>query len=108
MLNTYKYKRFNNNHFKNAKVSIDSDFDNDGNWIDGIWIKGIFDGVQWENGIWLDGTWVEGDWFNGVWKKGHIRISNNDYHCGNYVSLISPKCLYSPESTLSLNHANYI
>jgi len=69
----------------------------DGNWHKAIWHDGTWENGTWERGTWLNGTWVEGDIYYGFVKQYDYK---NSY--------VSPKVVFKPKLTLSLNHAKYI
>jgi len=110
------FKILNNTNFKDAKVSIDSEF------IEAVFIPNVRLRKQIHFiPIWFDGyayrsTWVSQFtdsshktinccWLNGTWFNGGIicKYSNLDL----MTTQVSPKSFHKPNKTLSLNYANY-
>lgn len=89
----------------------------DGSWYDGTFVSGHWYGGHWYFGIWEGGTWhggywYEGHWLSGSWKTGSIGIAHSKRNINSlkyfkHHSLISPKCYYKPENSVSLNEARY-
>lgn len=88
-------QNINNSFWKNANIL------NDGPWAR-ILYAGDFDSHIWIDGMWLCGNWHTGIWINGIWDKGNIFLT----YYWKYSS-VSPKTIFKPKNTLSLNYAKY-
>jgi len=104
-------RKVNNTYWKGALLSLNCSFKRvhgQPELIRGIW----FDGT-WLNGYWRawglkKGSYLEVDiacyWLSGQWEKGSICYIYKWRYCD---SKLSPKALFRPKTTLSLNYANY-